>query len=1767
MAGASTTIEQSVSLPADLVSLADNRVTIAHLVEQLQTGGVIPFVGAGMSVPFGLPDWKSFLTSLAPDGLAKKRIKLRLAKGDYEEAAESLLHWRGGNALQDGIDFTFGPKALRASPADAAIRRLPELCAGPVLTTNFDSVLERVFEEAQRPFKDKDIVVGMQVDRLRKAVHQRGRVLVHLHGTAIDRTDRVFTLSEYRKRYGVSSPLEAVLRLVMTWPLLFLGCSLNNDRPVRALRKLGAELRRRKAEALLAHYAVLEYPSDADKLRRRLGELARMGVKPIWYPTGKRGLIRDLLDFLVEQTGRGTLGRLRFPHLFPTLTTGLGATRGFTALEQFLSLYLVSPGRQQPPFVGRAKQLRELNDWLGRPDASYALIVEAAGRGKSALVTRWAHDVAQSGRAQVAFAPISLRFDLATASEALAILGHRLRSLRADHSAGPREAVGWARDIEASVRMPSLDTPLLVVLDGVDEATGWTVGEDLLFPTQPGPGVKVLVTARALANRDASGWLRLLKWEGRAQEIQLPPLRRENLREAIRAWGAGLPRQIDSPVVIDRLWHLTQGDPLLMKLYFDGLAVGDIPINKLSKIVPGLQGYFGEWWTQQKKQWGSSDPLDRPAVQETLCALSCTLGPIGQRELVAVLAPEVPPREVEKALLALDRLVTRVHGWKQVAYVFSHPRLGEFVHELYVSPDQAWDARFARCGSHQIERLRRSELAPDDVSPYFLQHHGHHLERSGAEVGGLAALVSKPWLDAWRASEKTEWGFLQDADRLRRLATRSNQQEIARLGRAPHLHHEARWALVRASLVSVSRGTPPELLGALIDRGVWDIDRALVDAREAPRPLERALALAAIARRLRGPDARDLLDEAAALARELEGKERCEAFRALTLTSVAVGDIEGAARAQRHVDDQWWRRNTLIANAERFVSVLDADTLFRALEGLDGQRSVDVLLAMAENTDGDLRRTLSGRATVAADSLWEVGKGIALLRLTRIEPERQADLIDRALALAEGVAEWGMGEEHCAEIFAQLPPVLDEEQLARARAVPARVEQGGSKSGRVLAELVRFRPSEEQREARRQVLTKLLGEGLRHSKAQERFARWVGDFDTGEAVGLLESFRQEGLLDFAPIILRLADRVSASAFEAAARDIFTAALAKDRYLWVEIAPHVPDGRWPEAWGVLRDIVADDTLPLTKPRAISAAGVLRRHMTKNDIIGKLCDFLQVAAAYLPEESVEAAVAFARSATDPNKRCVALTALLPRVTAAAQPSVARDALAAAHDSWLADEMQQQLLIALPLGLPLELQREAVRLAARQFRDKRASAAATLAPKLDAELLEDLRSVARKIDDGYSRATCAEALVAVATPRAASQWAQTLLREGHAAEATSMVSRIPPDEVPALLALHESISYPDHSAAYIVALAPRLDREQVGDAIQRLERLQFDWRSLRDRYYLSALAQRAIQLERVDEALRAIERWPDEFGRAHALFTVCGELVPAMFERLERVARGIKRDYARRWALCALAPLAPDPGGLRTEVLPAPEDDPAFSLIVLAADWRDEFPKRPLWQSVTKDQFRRPDLELLDAALDRCAPELREFAVSRLLEQCESIPKKESYRYTELLHRLPRHCGATHLGRIALLAHQVRDVHDWVRVVRPLLERAPPERRGSLKDEALFVRDRGGAETDIINDVIGARFGPEAERRSVIQRALQAVRQDQTWLLGYVAPLMALQPADECYRYVSEVMVTFATRGRDAWLDAMRSLTPAVGHVASPDDVANILTAVQEVSDWWP
>ena len=298
--------ENDDSLLEEIRNIPGNKANIDRLINQLKRrAGVVPFVGAGLSIPFGFPGWSVFLTNQAERLKGTKRkqqIFCYIEYGKYEEAAEVLSTTPGYN-FNKAIRETFGSSKLAGKELGEAVSILPQLEPGPVVTTNFDGVLKKVFEQNGQQFEE--VVWGGRSLEVRKLLYEGQRFLLKLHGDAEDSTDRVLTKSEYQMQYGsedashvnLSLPLPQLLQAILKYrPLLFLGCSLNQDRTVQVLEQVSQKFR------YVRPYAIVEVPETAQDFRQRADFLSGHNIHPIWYPKGKHSCIKLLLEYLVKKS-------------------------------------------------------------------------------------------------------------------------------------------------------------------------------------------------------------------------------------------------------------------------------------------------------------------------------------------------------------------------------------------------------------------------------------------------------------------------------------------------------------------------------------------------------------------------------------------------------------------------------------------------------------------------------------------------------------------------------------------------------------------------------------------------------------------------------------------------------------------------------------------------------------------------------------------------------------------------------------------------------------------------------------------------------------------------------------------------------------------------------------------------------------------------------------------------------------------------------------------------------------------------------------------------------------------------------------------------------------------------------------------------------------------------------------------------------------------------------------------------------------------------
>lgn len=267
--------EQSLEKAAEILTLYDNHTRFPVLKTSYQQGAVIPFVGAGLSVPSGFPGWTAFLKELCNhSSFSSEELTILLESNQYEEAAQQLADSMPVGAFNEAIENTYMRDVVEVS---GTIRYLPTLFDCSVITTNFDDLIKRVYDENRCSFKE--VLLGGDAIEFPRQLGQGKNVLVQLHGKATSSKNRILTTKEYDAHYSEENELLEVIRAISTKTLLFLGCSLGVDRTVKQLKNIVQE---KGAESTSRHYAFLPIENDQERLKKR-DILAEANIYPIWY--------------------------------------------------------------------------------------------------------------------------------------------------------------------------------------------------------------------------------------------------------------------------------------------------------------------------------------------------------------------------------------------------------------------------------------------------------------------------------------------------------------------------------------------------------------------------------------------------------------------------------------------------------------------------------------------------------------------------------------------------------------------------------------------------------------------------------------------------------------------------------------------------------------------------------------------------------------------------------------------------------------------------------------------------------------------------------------------------------------------------------------------------------------------------------------------------------------------------------------------------------------------------------------------------------------------------------------------------------------------------------------------------------------------------------------------------------------------------------------------------------------------------------------------
>jgi tetratricopeptide (TPR) repeat protein len=294
-----------------------NQANFNDLLRYCQSGKVVPFIGAGLS---DFANRKAGFTKQFYTWWKYLSIHYKKSYGkelddnaDLYRTADEIEEEETPKLFYENIRITFGGNLnddewhiILEKADNEAVSVIPKLFKGPIITSNFDQILEKVCNT-----KLDDVYLPHSTDTLEKiskTIKYTKRSIYKIHGTVSDVEHIVFTGKSYDKAYSLGTPLVKTLSdFYKGFCFLFLGCSLKMsedemDKSIKLWTKI--------THSGMFHYAILacgKENEEKDKQKERLRQLEQYNIKPIFFPENKFESIKIILDALLEQSRKFAL--------------------------------------------------------------------------------------------------------------------------------------------------------------------------------------------------------------------------------------------------------------------------------------------------------------------------------------------------------------------------------------------------------------------------------------------------------------------------------------------------------------------------------------------------------------------------------------------------------------------------------------------------------------------------------------------------------------------------------------------------------------------------------------------------------------------------------------------------------------------------------------------------------------------------------------------------------------------------------------------------------------------------------------------------------------------------------------------------------------------------------------------------------------------------------------------------------------------------------------------------------------------------------------------------------------------------------------------------------------------------------------------------------------------------------------------------------------------------------------------------------------------
>lgn len=253
--------------------------TLLDLQELYSKGLLIPVIGSGLSMPFGLPDWKKLILDAAEffhlSSENQDKIEKQLAAYDFLTPVDVITeHGVSEIELQKYVaeSMKAAKKKIAVTEVENNYTDFAKVSNLRFMTTNYDEYLNEI--SGKKTFYLSELS-GIAVNQF--PLRHYNNVVIPLHGQISEPESIVLSRGSYEKLYDSEEFEQEFQHLRTHFTFLFMGFSFDDKYFAKMFERM---LKRFQAR----HYILFEEHVDGAKIER-LGK--EYGVQAILYKAGK----------------------------------------------------------------------------------------------------------------------------------------------------------------------------------------------------------------------------------------------------------------------------------------------------------------------------------------------------------------------------------------------------------------------------------------------------------------------------------------------------------------------------------------------------------------------------------------------------------------------------------------------------------------------------------------------------------------------------------------------------------------------------------------------------------------------------------------------------------------------------------------------------------------------------------------------------------------------------------------------------------------------------------------------------------------------------------------------------------------------------------------------------------------------------------------------------------------------------------------------------------------------------------------------------------------------------------------------------------------------------------------------------------------------------------------------------------------------------------------------------------------------------------------